>query len=605
MVRVPWRPMTHVVSIAASVAAFLFALRVVPGFDFAYGRGYWKLALVVTAVGLIATYAPAVVRRAAPGRQSTGVAVVRAAGASAAGVTILMLVLGLISDPLDLGLNLAGYPPTFSVGSFAVVLLIGLIVAIVPSAILLVRGADRALDVPSLRAIAAKRTSRSDAVLLMFFLSGAAGLVYEVVWARQLVLVFGNTTQATSAILTGYFGGLALGSVLGGRLADRVRSPLKVYGIIELLLVGVVILTPVLFRGINELYRSSYPSFESAPAALALFRFALSILALAPATILMGATLPTLSRHLTTRAQDLSGNFARLYAMNTIGAVVGTSLAGFVLIEILGLTATLFIGAMASGRGGNRGDPPFAPDGRDALGQPDERTDAKDTTPTLAPATSPTRNLGLVVAFVSGVTSLGYQVLWTRLLSSGSGNSTYVFTLILSTFLVGIAIGAAVYARRLSRSARLVALLGIAQLTIAAIALVGLPILAGLVELPFLVRTLLVVLPATLVLGLTLPMASSLVGGVEEHVGRDAGPAPGSEHARCDLRHVPRPVRPHPHAGFAPIGCRPGARQRPAWRFLDRPGSIPALVAAGPARGRARAGRPGRCWYDDPDAVRG
>ena len=96
-------------------------------------------------------------------------------------------------------------------------------------------------------------------VLAIFILSGAAGLMYEVVWSRQLVLVFGNTTQAVSTILTGFFGGLAIGSFLGGRLADRVRSPLRLYGVIELILVVVVLLTPVTFNLLHELYRGIYP----------------------------------------------------------------------------------------------------------------------------------------------------------------------------------------------------------------------------------------------------------------------------------------------------------------------------------------------------------
>src|SRR5260221_8816238 len=91
-------------------------------------------------------------------------------------------------------------------------------------------------------------------ILVIFVLSGAAALIDEIVWSRQLVLVFGNTTQAVSAILTGFFGGLAVGSVVGGRIADRVRVPLWMYGILELALVVVVLLTPVSFRLINDLY---------------------------------------------------------------------------------------------------------------------------------------------------------------------------------------------------------------------------------------------------------------------------------------------------------------------------------------------------------------
>src|SRR5688500_18387216 len=102
-------------------------------------------------------------------------------------------------------------------------------------------------------------------VLAIFILSGAAGLIYEIVWSRQLVLVFGNTTQAVSAILTGFFGGMAIGAALGGRIADRVRSPLRMYGLLELALVIVVLVTPLTFRLIHEAYRGIYPALESTP----------------------------------------------------------------------------------------------------------------------------------------------------------------------------------------------------------------------------------------------------------------------------------------------------------------------------------------------------
>ena len=98
---------------------------------------------------------------------------------------------------------------------------------------------------------------RSHAILGIFILSGAAGLVYEIVWSRQLVLVFGNTTQAVSAILTGFFGGMAIGAAIGGRIADRVRSPLRMYGYLELALVVIVLVTPLTFQLIHEAYRGS------------------------------------------------------------------------------------------------------------------------------------------------------------------------------------------------------------------------------------------------------------------------------------------------------------------------------------------------------------
>jgi len=111
-------------------------------------------------------------------------------------------------------------------------------------------------------------------ILAIFVLSGAAGLIYEIVWSRQLVLVFGNTTQAVSAILTGFFGGMAIGSFVGGRIADRVRSPLRLYGAIELVLVAVVLATPITFHLLHEVYRGAYGSLEGHAELLALVRSA-------------------------------------------------------------------------------------------------------------------------------------------------------------------------------------------------------------------------------------------------------------------------------------------------------------------------------------------
>ncbi|MEO8228634.1 MAG: fused MFS/spermidine synthase [Chloroflexota bacterium] len=387
------------------------------------------------------------------------------------------------------------------------------------------------------------------AILVIFLLSGAAGLVYEVVWARQLVLVFGNTTQAISAILTGYFGGIAIGSVIGGRIADRVRRPLRLYGVLELILVVVVLITPLLFRGLHELYRSSYASLAGTPTILQLIRYGLALLALAPATVLMGATLPTLSRHLARNRGEVGRSFGALYAANTVGAVVGTLVAGLLLIEIVGLTLTLVIGAAGSATAGLAA---LALDRRrDRASEPGPEAEpggvtAADSVPETAalpvaagvvseiappPTAEPEvaadpwlHRTAIAIAFVSGATSLGYQLLWTRLLASGSGNTTYVFTLILSIFLIGIAVGAAVISRRMGRSAAAIATLGSIQLLIAALVLAGTVILSGQTPgIPFLPRVLLAVLPATLALGATLPLAASLVGSGAGRIGRDTG----------------------------------------------------------------------------------
>jgi spermidine synthase len=380
-------------------------------------------------------------------------------------------------------------------------------------------------------------------VLAIFLLSGVAGLVYEVVWSRQLVLVFGNTTQAISTILTGFFGGMAIGSYAGGRVADRVRSPLRLYGSIELVLVAVVLATPVTFRLLHEVYRGAYPSLEGDPGLVALLRFGLAVLALFPATILMGATLPALTRYLG-RGAHLSGAFGRLYGANTLGAVVGTLVAGLVLIELLGLTDTLIVGATCSAIAGlaalwlsrmKSADTQSA-DSRDTQSADSRKGPAAlpvvpESTPTEASTARPV--LALVLAFVSGLTSLGYQVLWTRLLSSGTGNSTYVFTLILATFLFGIALGAVVFATVRHQVGRPVGLIALAQVLVGALAIAGLVLVIGrptphalqaFASVSSVIRPiLLVVLPATLIMGFTFPASSALLGDDQRRLATSAG----------------------------------------------------------------------------------
>jgi spermidine synthase len=370
-------------------------------------------------------------------------------------------------------------------------------------------------------------------LLGLFVLSGAAGLIYEVVWARQLVLVFGNTSQAVSAILTGFFAGLAVGGALGGRLADRVVRPLRLYGALEVVLVVVVLLTPVSFRLVGEVYRGAYDSLAGDPMTLALVRFVLAIGALAPATILMGATLPTLTRFLAVR-RGLAGAFTRLYAANTVGAIAGTAVAGFVLIELLGIQGALFAGAACSAAAGAIAiglDRWLGPDG--ALAASSAPAQAK----AAIGARRTTWRFALVLAFLSGLTTLGYQVVWNRLLGAGTGSSTYVFTIILTLFLTGIAIGAARFERLRARSHSVVGLIIVAQLATAVFVVVGATVILVIppalitgdatVFVPTLGRfaliATLVVLPPTIMLGITFPATSALIGGEAGHEGAASG----------------------------------------------------------------------------------
>jgi spermidine synthase len=380
------------------------------------------------------------------------------------------------------------------------------------------------------------------ALLFLFVLSGAAGLIYEVVWARQLVLVFGNTSQAVSTILTGFFGGLAIGGFVGGRVADRVARPLRLYGLLELVVVIVVLLTPVSFRLIGEVYRGIYPALSQVPIALALVRFLLAILALAPATLLMGATLPTLTRYLTQGGGGIAGAFQRLYTANTVGAIVGAAMAGFVLIEVLGLTGALIAGAACSATAGmialalDR----RAGSGARAEAAPHEAAPAPGgalSEPAPPRGHHGSRRLALTIAFVSGLTSLGYQVTWNRLLGAGTGSSTYVFTIILVLFLIGIALGAGLLGVLRTRVRSTTLLIATAQLLTAAFALVGAALLAS-PTMPFngsapnfmgslghfARQVTFVVLPATVAMGITFPATAALLS----HETGSEGSASGS-----------------------------------------------------------------------------
>jgi spermidine synthase len=375
---------------------------------------------------------------------------------------------------------------------------------------------------------------RSPAVIGIFILSGAAGLIYEIVWSRQLVLVFGNTTQAVSAILTGFFGGMAIGAAIGGRIADRVRSPLRFYGILEIALVVVVLVTPLTFGLIHEAYRGIYASLEGTPW-LAVARLILAVIALAPATVMMGATFPALVRHLT-RSEAVSEAFGRLYSANTLGAVAGTLLAGLVFIELYGLSGALRIGAAASGTAGVIAL---------WLARRHHTTEEAVETPSasapeLAPAANPHAErrpipwLPLVIAFVSGVTSLGYQVTWTRLLVSGTGGLTYIFTVILALFLIGIALGAAIFNTMRTRIKDPVRVLAWTQFAVAILAIAGLIFVTSQpreldLSQPFVSvgalfgAAIAVVLPVTIIMGLAFPTASELLRAGHGRAGEASG----------------------------------------------------------------------------------
>src|SRR6266508_2488750 len=350
------------------------------------------------------------------------------------------------------------------------------------------------------------------AVLALFVASGAAGLIYQVVWSRELVLVFGNTTQAVATIVTAFMAGLGFGSLVGGRLADTSARPLRLYGAVELAVAVLAGLLPFVFEGLAGLYRGLWPSLVEHPVQLTAVRCSLALAAVAPATFLMGMTLPLLTRHLVRTLDEAGARLGELYAANTAGAMAGTLLGGFVLIELLGLRLTSYVavalnllagaGARLLSRRFEDGPPggasPAGPSGRPPRPQ--------------VPRSFLTRRRAVLAAtFVSGLVALALEVLWTRMLAEGTGSSIYIFTTILAIFLLGIALGSALY-RRLSRprDERLGAL-GVCLAGVGVLAQATVVLGSGAVgQVPFFVRTVVVLLPATVLMGYAFPLAGRL-----------------------------------------------------------------------------------------------
>lgn len=295
---------------------------------------------------------------------------------------------------------------------------------------------------------------------LCFILSGATGLIYEVLWARMLGLVFGATTFAISAVLAAFMGGLALGSAWAGKLASRIKRPLRAYGLIEIGIAVYAIAVPLLFGLIDYLYAFIWEQFHPGFYAFSLWRFVLSCLVLLVPTTLMGATLPILSAALL-RAPDYRPTaVTRLYTCNLVGAIVGTVVAGFFLLPTFGVRLTLFTAAainlvigLAAILIDRRDKKSPAQDIAPEATMQEETAQAETVEDSENPATGAllsgyedSTKFWLLCAVVSGFVTISTQVAWTRVLTMIIGSSTYAFSMVVALFLLGLAGGASLVA---------------------------------------------------------------------------------------------------------------------------------------------------------------
>lgn len=270
-------------------------------------------------------------------------------------------------------------------------------------------------------------------LLALFVGTGCAALVYEVVWFQLLQLSIGSSAISLGVLLGVYMGGMCLGSLLAPKLLNPRYHPLKVYAALEvgIGLCGVIVLFAVPALG------AAYTQIAGTGQANLVLRAIVAGICLVPPTLLMGATLPAISRWVSATPRGVSW-LGFFYGGNLAGAVAGSLLAGFYLLRVYDMpTATgaavalNFVIAALAWLVANRTAKTVI---REAPG---------DLPPRAEAAPDSGRVIYLVIG-LSGLTALGAQVVWTRLLSLLFGGTTYTFSLILAVFLVGLGIGSSV-----------------------------------------------------------------------------------------------------------------------------------------------------------------
>jgi spermidine synthase len=286
-------------------------------------------------------------------------------------------------------------------------------------------------------------------ILVCFFFSGAAGLIYQVAWGKALGLVFGHTAYAIATVLAVFMAGLAAGSAYLGRWKQSHAEPLKLYAWIELGVAATGALSLLGLAGVRSLYFAAYPAIHEIKPLLLALRFLGAGLVLFLPTFLMGGTLPILVRGVTGKSKELGSHVSRLYWVNTLGAVAGTIFAGFILLPALGLRLTIacavalnllagLVAQQISRRASNEG-------AEISGAEPTSSNESTEDLPQVG-----ILFLLIVFGFV-GTTAIAYEICWTRLLATILGSSTYAFTLMLATFLGGIVLGSFLFGRWVAR----------------------------------------------------------------------------------------------------------------------------------------------------------
>lgn len=392
-----------------------------------------------------------------------------------------------------------------------------------------------------------KRNSMMRLVPLLFFCSGATALIYEIIWSKYLALIFGSTIQAQTLVLAVFMGGLALGNWLFGRRADLMEKPLRVYGVVEILIGVYAAGFHALYTLADGMFVSFAGGFLEQRTMLLLLKALWSVGLLLGPAILMGGTLPLLAAWLQKRSREAERNSARFYSINTLGALAGAWLAGFILVQQYGVKNTLLLTAVANALIGlgavflGSSEKPF---GETADKKRGGKSKTAEPVPAVAASTASAAlpKAACAIVFITGATSMGLEVLASRTLSMIFGSSLQAFALMLIAFILGIGIGSFVVAswrkpRFITEGTTVVllvgaaAMIGIFLLTAQQWALLYLKIRNGLGEenkylhhqiISSVIAIIVLGIPAAMIGGV-LPLwirLSSTAGGLAERIGR-------------------------------------------------------------------------------------
>lgn len=381
-------------------------------------------------------------------------------------------------------------------------------------------------------------------LLALFFGSGCAALIYEIVWFQLLQLVIGSSAISLGVLLGTFMGGMCLGSLLLPRVVSPRYHPLLVHALIELAIGGIAVVVLFLIPEVNRLYATAGGNGWNGT----MVRGIICIVCLLPPTFLMGATLPAIARWIEATPKGVSW-LGYFYGGNIAGAVFGCLWAGFYLLRVHDMAVATYAAASINSLVAVAGLALAAltPKSSKAIESREPKTDHSNQINNSGPSALPVDRKRLppeswtvyVTITLSGMCALGCEVIWTRLLSLMLGGTVYTFSIILAVFLLGLGIGSGIGSFLGRATVRPRILLGACQLLLTgAIAWTAYmlaeslpfwpidPFLSANLWLKFqldLVRCIWAIFPAAFLWGASFPLALAAAAGPRQDPGRLVG----------------------------------------------------------------------------------